>query len=110
MKMNYFSMASLRAQNASAAVTGAKMKFSAETADARFPTVFNNRNMKMTHVRALTTPDNLPGLIYPVFAAITRPKKIVTTRALSSSITRLAEVACPPHKIVAGRIFKSTRI
>jgi hypothetical protein len=53
--MNYFSIASLSAQSASIKVTGANMKFSAATPEARFPNVFNNRNAKMIQTRIFIT-------------------------------------------------------
>ena len=59
----YFSIANLNAQNANTTVIGANIRFSKETPDARFPTVFKSRYAKITQTPIFTTFLNLPALM-----------------------------------------------
>ncbi len=59
----YFSTASLRAQIASTMVIGAKIRFSKEMPDARFPNVFKIKYTNMTQTPILIAFLNLLALI-----------------------------------------------
>lgn len=63
--MIYFSTASLSAQSANINVMGAKVRFSAETPEARLPNAFNDGNANTIRTRVFTAPANLPVLTYP---------------------------------------------